>query len=79
MNPADLDSVHHAITHQEKMLGHHSTVLQEIALSVRNLSTSLTEVQNQRKFPVENPLPVSPFSSAASGAVSFREPKVPTP
>ncbi|KAK6314500.1 hypothetical protein J4Q44_G00159590, partial [Coregonus suidteri] len=79
MNPADLDSVRHAITHQEMMLGQHSTALQEIALSVRNFSTSLTKIQAQLSLPVENPPPVSPLSPAASGAVPFSEPKVPTP
>lgn len=79
MNPADLDSVRHAISQQGNMLGQHSTALQEIASSVRNLSASLTSIQAQLSLPADNPPPVSPPSPAASGAVSFREPKVPTP
>uniref|UniRef100_A0A8C9Y649 CCHC-type domain-containing protein n=1 Tax=Sander lucioperca TaxID=283035 RepID=A0A8C9Y649_SANLU len=79
MNPADLDSVRHAISQQGNMLGQHSTALQEIASSVRNLSASMTRSQDQLSLPAENPPPVSPPSPATSGAVSFREPKVPTP
>uniref|UniRef100_A0A8C9ZG27 CCHC-type domain-containing protein n=1 Tax=Sander lucioperca TaxID=283035 RepID=A0A8C9ZG27_SANLU len=75
MNPADLDSIRHAISQQGNMLGQHSTALQEIASSVQNLSASLTSIQAQLSIPAEIPPPVSPPTPAASGAVSFREPK----
>ncbi|XP_064875137.1 uncharacterized protein LOC135572058 [Oncorhynchus nerka] len=78
MNPADLDSVCHTITQQEKMLGQHNTALHEIAGSIRNLSDRLTSIQDQLRLPADHPPPVSPISPADSGAGSFREPKVPT-
>uniref|UniRef100_A0A8C9XZN5 Retrotransposon gag domain-containing protein n=1 Tax=Sander lucioperca TaxID=283035 RepID=A0A8C9XZN5_SANLU len=59
MNPVDLDSVRHAISQQGNMLGQHSTALQEIASSVRNLSASMTRIQDQLSLPAENPPPVS--------------------
>ena len=76
MNPADLDSVCHAITQQGKTLGQHKTALQEIARSIQNLSASLTQIQDQLSLPAIHSPPVSPISPAVSGADSFREPKV---
>uniref|UniRef100_A0A8C7PKC4 CCHC-type domain-containing protein n=1 Tax=Oncorhynchus mykiss TaxID=8022 RepID=A0A8C7PKC4_ONCMY len=79
MNPADLDSVCHAITQQGKTLGQHKTALQEIAVAIQNLSASLTQIQDQLSLLAIHSPPVSPISPAVSDAVSFREPKVPTP
>lgn len=74
MNPADLESVRHAISQQEDTLGQHSLALHEITTALRSLTTSLTTVQAQLSAPA-----VSPPPPAVQEAASLQEPKVPTP
>uniref|UniRef100_A0A8C9ZYC4 CCHC-type domain-containing protein n=1 Tax=Sander lucioperca TaxID=283035 RepID=A0A8C9ZYC4_SANLU len=62
-----------------KSVNKYSPYLNSPSSSVRNLSASMTRIQDQLSLPAENPPPVSTPSPATSGAVSFCEPKVPTP
>uniref|UniRef100_A0AAQ4QJP3 CCHC-type domain-containing protein n=3 Tax=Gasterosteus aculeatus aculeatus TaxID=481459 RepID=A0AAQ4QJP3_GASAC len=81
MNPADLDSVSHAVSLQGNLLGQHSTALQEIMSSVQALSASLSAIQAQLNAPAASPPTASPPALVEAGEVSpsVREPKVPTP
>ena len=70
MDPADIEAVCRAISHQQAQLGQHDQALQEITSSLRELSLTITS-----RLPV-TPEPPAPVPSHSA---SPREPFIPAP